>query len=54
MKELELKLSVDEVNQILEGLGNLPFKQVFALINKIQNQAEAQLQEAPPPADDSK
>ena len=45
MKELTLKLTVDEVNLILEGLGNMDFKTVFALVNKIQTQAEDQLKE---------
>lgn len=45
MKEITLTLTVDETNQILEGLGNLPFKEVFQLIGKIQQQAGAQLQD---------
>ena len=45
MKELTFKLTVDETNLILEGLGTMPFKTVFALIGKIQNQAAAQLNE---------
>ncbi|MCB0571788.1 MAG: hypothetical protein KDC66_18605 [Phaeodactylibacter sp.] len=50
MQELELTLTVEEVNQILEALGNQPFKSVFALIGKIQRQAGEQLQggELPP------
>ena len=43
MQELNLKLTVDEVNLILQGLGELPFRQVFKLIGKIQDQAGAQL-----------
>lgn len=43
MKEINLKLTVDETNQILDALGNLPFKSVFGLIQKIQNQAAGQL-----------
>lgn len=45
MKELTFKLTVDEANLVLEGLGTLPFKTVFALIGKIQTQAAAQLGE---------
>lgn len=42
MKEIKLVLSVDETNQILDALGNLPFKSVFGLIGKIQQQAAGQ------------
>lgn len=45
MKEIKLVITVEEANQILEALGNLPFKSVFGLIGKIQNQAAAQLNE---------
>ena len=45
MKQIKLELTVDETNQILEALGNLPFKTVFGLIGKIQNQAADQLNE---------
>jgi len=43
MRELELKITIDEANLILEGLGNLPFAKVFALVAKIQEQAARQL-----------
>lgn len=39
MEEIKLSLTVEEVNQILEGLGSIPFKDVFSLIGKIKNQA---------------
>lgn len=42
-KQIELKLSVDEVNIILESMGQVPFIKVFSLIEKIQRQAEQQL-----------
>lgn len=45
MKEIELKITLEEANLILEGLGNMPFKSVFNLIGKIQQQAAAQLNE---------
>ncbi len=50
MQNLTLNLTLDEVNKILEALGNLPFVQVHDLIRTIQEQASAQLkgqQEAP-------
>lgn len=43
MKELKLTLTVDEVNVILQALGNMPFQQVYAIIQKIQQQANEQL-----------
>lgn len=43
MKELNLKVTIDEANLILEGLGSLPFAKVYALVGKIQAQADQQL-----------
>jgi hypothetical protein len=43
MKEINLQLTIEEANVILEALGNLPFVKVFALIGKIQAQAGQQL-----------
>lgn len=43
MKEINLKVSIDEANIILEALGGLPFSKVYALIGKIQEQAGQQL-----------
>ena len=34
MKEINLQLTIDEANLILEALGNLPFIKVYALIGK--------------------
>lgn len=42
-KELTFKLTIEDANLILEALGNLPFKRVFPLIGKIQDQASSQL-----------
>ena len=44
MKEIQLTITIDEANLILEGLGGMPFKRVFGLIGKIQQQAGEQLQ----------
>ena len=46
MEEIELTITVDEANTILEALGNLPFKEVFTLVSKIQKQASQQLGKA--------
>lgn len=43
MEELTLKLTLNEVNLILTGLGNMPYIQVSELIQKIQSQAKEQL-----------
>jgi hypothetical protein len=40
---LQLELSLDDVNLILESLGALPFARVYGLIGRIQEQARAQL-----------
>ena len=46
MQDIQLRLTLDELNLILEGVGNLPFARVFALVGKIQAQAAEQLQAA--------
>ena len=43
MQEINLRLTIEEANLILEGLGNLPFGKVYALVGKIQDQAGQQL-----------
>ena len=43
MKEINLQITVDEANIVLEALGNLPFAKVFALIANIQKQAGEQI-----------
>lgn len=43
-KSIELVLSIDEVNLILKALGGMPFNQVFDIIGKIHEQANAQTQ----------
>jgi hypothetical protein len=44
MKNVNLQLRIEEANLILEALGNMPFKKVYALIAKIQEQASQQLE----------
>lgn len=51
---LQLQLSLDDVNLLLEAVGALPFARVYGLVGRIQAQAAAQLQAAGrvlPPAD---
>jgi len=42
---IKLELSIQEVNLILEALGDQPFKAVFALVSRLQSQARSQLGE---------
>lgn len=49
--EVELKLTVEEVNAVLNLMGELPTKTgVFPLAVKIKSQAEAQLPKPEEPA----
>ncbi len=56
VKTLDLRVTVDEANLILEGLGEMPFRRVYALVARLQRQAGRQLGEPallpPPPAGD--
>ena len=40
---MKLELTVNEVNIIMQALGNAPYVQVAELIQKIREQAQAQL-----------
>lgn len=41
-------LSIDEANLVFLALAKLPFETVAGLFNKLQQQAQAQLQRQPP------
>ncbi|MFA0964171.1 hypothetical protein AB9P05_20345 [Roseivirga sp. BDSF3-8] len=43
MKNLALRVSLDEANLIMKALGELPFKDVYELIGKLNEQANNQL-----------
>lgn len=43
MENINLQLSIEEVNTLLASLGNMPYVQVYSLVQKIQQQASAQL-----------
>ena len=45
MKCIQLTITLDETNLILEALGELPFVRVHQLIGKIQEQATEQLRD---------
>lgn len=47
MNELNIKMSVQELNTVLEALGNQPYLQVFELISKLHIQAQEQLKAEP-------
>lgn len=44
MQTIHLTLTLPEVNQLLDALGQKPYVEVYQLVAKIQQQAEAQLQ----------
>lgn len=46
MQPITLSLTLDEVNTVLEGLGQMPYVRVHLLIAKLQQQASAQLERA--------
>ena len=44
---MTLDLTVNEINLILQALGNAPYASVFELVQKIREQAQAQVQPEP-------
>ena len=46
---IKLELTVEEVNGVLQSLGNMPYAQVVALVEKIRAQATPQVQAQPTP-----
>jgi hypothetical protein len=50
-QDINLQLSADEINLLLEGLGSMPFVKVYALIGKIQQQAAGQFNSASEPTE---
>ena len=46
MKDIQLTLSLEEVNTLLNALGNQPYAQVQRLITKMQAQGSTQVQAA--------
>jgi hypothetical protein len=42
MNEINLKLTIDEVNSIINALGRMPFADVYRIIEKIHIQAGKQ------------
>lgn len=46
--DIKLDLTLDEVNGIIAVLAQLPFNQVYDLVNKVRNQTIAQVQAMAP------
>ena len=44
---LDFKLTIEEVNLVLQGLGELPAKLSINIINSVQTQAASQMQPQP-------
>ena len=44
---MQLDLTIDQINTILNALGNAPYVQVSALIAEIQRQGQEQLNQPP-------
>jgi hypothetical protein len=40
---MKLELTIDEINIIMQALGNAPYVQVAALVQKIREQAQPQV-----------
>jgi hypothetical protein len=48
MKNIQLDLTIEDTNLILEALGALPFAQVYVLIGRIQERARKQIDDPQP------
>ena len=46
---MTLDLNINEINLILQALGNAPYAQVFELVQKIREQTQVQVQPIPTP-----
>lgn len=42
--EIKLILTINEVNVLMNALGNMPYAQVFELVQKVRQQAQSQIQ----------
>jgi hypothetical protein len=50
LKNIQLEVSLNELNSILESLGHLPYVQVFNLIESLRQQAISQVKAQQVPA----
>jgi hypothetical protein len=51
MTPIQLSLTLEETNTVLEALGQMPYARVYLLIQKIQQQATEHLQAEHAPAE---
>jgi hypothetical protein len=49
---IQLALTLEEINVLLDALGRLPYTAVFTVIERIRDQARAQLQAPPAEGDE--
>jgi hypothetical protein len=47
MKEINLRLTIEEINLVLAALGRMPFQEVYALVHKIHVQSTEQWEKSP-------
>lgn len=52
MQNFDLKLTLNEINVILQALGNAPYVSVAEVIGKIREQVKPQVDAAPAPANE--
>ena len=50
MPTIQLNVTLEETNTVLEALGQMPYARVYLLVAKIQQQATARLHEEQHPA----
>jgi hypothetical protein len=48
---VKLEFTLNEINVIMQALGQMPFASVFELVTKIREQAQAQLAQQEVPSD---
>jgi hypothetical protein len=48
--DIKLELTLEEVNGVMQALGQMPYAQVSGLVDKIRGQATPQVQAAQSPA----
>lgn len=51
MTPIQLSLTLEETNTVLEALGQMPYARVYLLVQKIQQQATEHLQADPAPTE---
>lgn len=52
MQDFDLKLTLNDINVVLQALGNAPYVTVAEVIAKIRDQVQPQVNAAPAPANE--